>query len=841
MSENKQKEKNFLDIIFEFIFRSAREDVKVVESSKVPEISDDSMAKGLGEVAKRPGVHADGEVLTAVSQALNTPSDSKQAAKAEKNAAKKLNLVRAPGTVVDQGVGAVVAKATGASSEKAVKIGALLGNDTMPRKERDSQARGMVAKSSAFDLAEEKKLNYDDANKLSQTFASILQSSEIDFSEIKTTSDKVRAQKTLGKKLKSFGFDDQYHIDELLEDYISKSKVTSKEQTSKGNWSLGTLDKGIVEQTGGGLGKKTVSKPESASSMLIDLKVKELESNDRFLSSLGIEENDLRRKSLKDEMRLLKVWQMSDNPEMKLSKRWGSVRQNMSVLNAMSSGGKVFGGVLNADTFDAKKNNLAPAERKKVVLNGMEFDNMLVSRDETNPIDSKLTSYHYLTPSSIARTLFVNGEGFVYLAYAKQRKIRQIIANSESLYEFVENYEGDEFKKLLGDIKISNNQKKVLRALASEDKYAQLLAILERNKARILTEPKMARVFGELERLNKEIKNSSLLNYSYKLRSLTQKYSPGAVLKKFVSAGLLAILGKKVGENAILGLHRLVMGIRGSVRKLVGRVFAFKTMNTFINSFILAGTSIIYFLGDKLLKPFFKSTVVFSWILLMVVVILVFADSTWVAKRFNTAGNTPPLRPEFIDLCAGTGGMAMDGLALGEDPLDSPVERIGETEEGGSGLQCPLRINENLRCTQGPYHSLSHRNINAVDIVGPPPTYWHAPSDGIVTRSIWTYENPRLKGQLCGGIVNFYSPQEGVTYVLIHVTPYVKQNERVKQGEPVAKMAFRSDGNVHYRSFREFPTSCTDGSHFHIEIRDTTIYADRYHREILNCDLGDCP
>ncbi len=845
--------KSFLDIIFEFIFKGARGDTKVVESQKVRKGADDSMAKGLSEVAKRPGVHANGEALNAVSKALNTPANSKESVKAEKNAAKQLNLLRVPGTAIDQGVGAVVAKATGASSEEAVKIGAVLGNDTMSREQRDSQARSSMSKSVAYALAESKKLKYDEANKLAQTFASVLQSSDIDFSNIKTTSEKVKVQKILGKKLKNFGFEDQYQVDELLEDYISKAELASKGKTSKGNWTLGPVDKGVPEVAESSpikriLGRKSVDKSGSASSMLIDLKIKELESNDKFLSSVGIEENDLRRKRLKDEVRLLKIWQMSDKPEMQMSRNWGSMRQSMSVLNAVSSERNIFGGILNTETFDPKKNTLAPSKRKNLVVNGMKFDNMLVPKDENNPIDRKIVSYYYLTPVSMAKTLFVNGEGFVHSAYAKQRKMREIIANSESLYEFVENYEGDEFSKLLGDTKIPNNQKKVLEALAAEDKYTQLLEILQRNRSRILTDPNMAKVFGQLERLNKEIKTSSLLNYSYKLRDLTQKYSPSAILKKFVSAGLIAILGKKVGENAILGLHKLVMGIRRSVGRLVGRVFAFKTMNTFMNSFILAGTAIVYFFGDKLLKSFFKATAVFSWVLLIVLLILVFADSTWVARRFNTAANAPPIMPEYIEMCAGSGiplDASVEESSRSED-LDSSVGRGGGMEEGQEheqavSLTCPLHVNQNLRCTQGPYNLLSHRNINAVDIVGPPPTDWLAPSDGIVTRSIWTYENPRLKGQLCGGIVNFYSPQEGVTYVLVHVTPYVQQNERVKQGEPVAKMAFRSDGNIHYRSFREFPTTCADGSHFHIEIRDTEVYADRYHREILNCDLGPCP
>ncbi len=829
MSQNKQQDKNFLDIIFDFIFKAVQSDVKASAPREVPKSSNDNMAKGLEEVARRPGVHANGEALAAVHEAVNTSGGNP---KVDQNAAKKLNLIRVPGTVTDQGVGAVVAKAVGVKSEEAVKIGAVLGNDTMPRAERDSQARVFTAKTSAFDLARESKLGYDDANKLSQTFSSLVESSNIDLSQIKDTSEKVRVQKVLGKKLQGFGITDQHHVNELLEKYIQKAELNSKGKMSGGNWSLGSLDRGIA------------SGVEKPSEKFIAIKSQELDSQDRFLESLGIDEKDFRRKNLKQEMKLLKLWQMSDGSDMKLSKYWGSMYQNMSAFNAMSLEGKVFGGVLNGEAFDSKKNGFAPAERKKVSLNSMEFENMLVPNDETNPIDLKLTSYYYRTPASIARTLFVNGEGFVYSAYVKQVKIREIIRGSESLYEFMQNYEGNDFKELLGNIQISNNQEEVLKALALENRYIQVIKILQRNKSRVLTDPNLTRVFEELENLHKKIEGSPLLNYSFKLRAFSRKYSPNRMMKNIVSASLLAILGKRLGEGALYALSKLAINSKKTIRNLLGQAFGLNSLNTITTSFILVGTGIIYFLGDKLLKPFVRIATIFSLVSFLVFVILIFADASWVAKRFNTSGNTAPIH---ISGCV-RGSTALAG-SPGEE-LPSPIEADGEVveevvkekkEREEKGLICPLDPNANLRCTQGPYGALTHRNVNAVDVVGPPPQDWLAPADGIVTRSVWTYENPRLKGQLCGGIVNFHSPEEGVTYVLVHVTPYVKQNQKVKQGEPVAKMAFRSDGNVHYRSFREFPTTCTDGSHFHIEIRDTNMYADKYYREVLNCDLGPCP
>ncbi len=835
MSQIKQQDKSFLDVIFKFIFQGVQKDVKTSAPRDVPKTSSDNMARGLEEVAKRPGIHANGEALASVAQALNTPSGSEKSAKVEKTAAKNLNLIRVPGTVTDQGVGAVVAKVAGASSEDAVKIGAVLGNDTMPRSERDSQARVMTARTSAFDIARERKLGYDDANKLSQTFSSILESSNIDLNAIKTSSEKIKVQRILGKKLKGFGLDDQSRVNELLEKYIAKAEDASKGLTSKGNWSLGALDKGFTNE------------PEKPSAKLLAIKLQELDSQDRFLGSLGIDEKDFRRKNLAQEMKLLKLWQMSDGSDMRLSKYWGTMYKNMSAFNAMSLEGKVFGGIINGDAFDSKKNGFAPAERRKLVINGMEFGNMLVPKDEADPIDASLASYYYRTPPSIARTLFSNGEGFVYSAYKKQAKIREIISGSESLYNFIENYQSDDLKQLLEGIEISNNQQQVLQALTSENKYIQLIKILERNKSTVLTDPNLTRVFEELEKLHKQIENSSLLNYSFKLRVFTRKYSPVAILKKLIYAGIFAVLGQRLGDGAIYLLQKLAKNTKRSVGDFLARTFGLHAANSFISAFILSSTGIIYFLGDKLLKPFFKVALLFSLSFFIVIVILVFADASWVAKRFDTAANTAPI---FCKGCA-TGGMSMANPSEDPEELTPPIEAEEEEKkeekeekkvEEKKELQCPLQPSQNLRCTQGPYRGVTHKRVNAIDIVGPPPVDWHAPSDGIVTRSVWTYENPRLKGQLCGGILHFFSPSENLTYILVHVTPYVQQNQKVKQGQALAKMAYRSDGNVHYKNFRDFPTTCTDGSHFHIEIKETKVYADKYFRDILNCkSLGICP
>jgi hypothetical protein len=252
---------------------------------------------------------------------------------------------------------------------------------------------------------------------------------------------------------------------------------------------------------------------------------------------------------------------------------------------------------------------------------------------------------------------------------------------------------------------------------------------------------------------------------------------------------------------------------------------------------------VIYFVGEKMLKPVVKIFALVAWSLGMLLILLVLGafsmfDSinpfSRVGGGLGVQRNTTLLSYEF---CA-QGDLPKFGDGSGGGRGISPPDSGESPPESMEDVDCPLQPPP-LRCSQGPYGSFSHSKLNAIDVPGPPPTYWYAPSDGVITYSVKTFFNSRISWQKCGGIIDFYSPEHGVTYRLVHVYPLpLLDPERVKKGDAVAAMALERHGNI---NFTRAKGTCATGAHFHLEVNGTSVYADRYYREFLNCNLGSCP
>lgn len=890
MAQQQGQNEGFVDSIFNFIFSANKKNTPQRPPRNLEGISGNEMAYALGEVAMNPAIYANDQILTFINEPFDNIELAGGAVKLDehgnavkvgvtannlsdfvsdpegfiesaferadkgKKAARKLNLIRGFGGAIDFGVGSVIAKRAGASSVDSLEMGQVLGNEYMTAADRNIKGEELAARSSAYEMAQAKKLNYNEANKLALSFASIMDSSKIDLMDLqnKTKVDKLRLKRQVEKKLSNFGSWSPDQVDELFEKYLEKLEDYENNgvKVEGADWNFGVVDKSIPKDDhkrinyAGGVNEWKKSK--NPGDKIRALKYEELDNQVKLLK----QEDPTNPKilQLERQKKNIEIWQVSNGPNMKWSKQLGEGYQNYLAFNQYVVQGGLIPAVVSGDFFDMRKNNMAPSKSYKFKIDGVEHEIFVPRDDMKSSLYTGLTNLYYFTPGSIAKTLFINGEGFAYRHYLKQQNIRNIIQGSDSLYNHVV-ANSALYSTLLGGVPITD-QSAVLKALSNGDNYVKFLEILDKNKGSF-TDAELLKVFGQLTKLQKKLQGSWGLKWANMIKGFTSKLSIKNHLNNLLGLGLVKIFGKTLGDQmkgfflqGQIGLKKLARTLAKKAVTAIGQALGFVTTGGLANIVILAATEVIYFIGEKMLKPVVKIATLFGWSLGLIFLAIFITLFSWLdglnpfnassKKQFDTAGNTAPI---FCEQCGrGGGSMAYgsDGtLIRGEvpgDPGQPPPPYM-------ANVDCPLQPDP-LNCTQRPYGGFSHANTNAVDVIGPPPAYWYAPSDGLITRSLWTYNNTRLPWQKCGGIVHFQSEEHGVTYVLVHVVPYVAQNERVTKGTPVAKIALEKDGNI---NFTNTSGTCATGSHFHLEVRGSSVYADRYYREYLNCNLSSCP
>lgn len=898
MAQKKQQYEDAADSIFNFIFRSARKNLPPKQRPRIKGVAGDDMAYALGEVVMHPAIYANEEVLNFINEPFENISiaegkialDDELAVKvgvdasnlsdflsdpeafiegaflkkeAQKKAARKLNMIRGLGGIVDLGIGSVLAKSAGASSIDSLEMGQVLGSGYMKQESRNLKAEELAARGSAFEMARAKKLNYDEANKLALSFASVMDSSKTELKFAESRVERERLKRVVEKKLQAYGNWDSSHIDELFEKYQKKAQDYKKAgvKTDGIDYDLGTMNRGIkkdnYKEINYAAGPDEWKKSQSPDDRLRALKYEALDSEAKLLKETDADNPKILE--LEKQKRNIAIWQTANGSNMRWSRFLGETHLNILAFNQYIVQGGLIPAVIKGDFFDPRRNNLSPSEKGNVVVNGKTYSGIVTPRDDLkSSLYTGMTGIYYFTPKSIAKTLFVNGEGFVYMGYLKQQKIKNMIKGSDSIYNYVSSNQ-DKFTNILDGTAIAN-QKETLESLA--ENYADLLEVFEKHKD-TLTDPELLKLVGELGNMQKKLKGSLGLKWADTIGEVTSKLSLKTHFQNFVGWGLNKIskgLGDRAKNFLIKGGVSLRRGARFLAKKAIhalGQALGFATTGGLANVLIIVVTEIIYFVGEKLLKPVVKVATFFVWGFALIFIVLFISLLSWLdglnpftssSRKFDTAANTAPI---FCEECGV--GAAPGPLRPGDPGYAAPGEPGTPGDPGGgvtppdggplnpppemSDVECPLQPPP-LRCSQGPYGGFSHRGRNAIDVPGPNPMYWYAPSDGIVTRSLFSYQNSRRPGQLCGGIVHFYSSEHGVTYQLVHVVPYVSVNQRVTKGQPVAKIALESDGNIH---FTRASGTCATGAHFHLENSGSSVYADRYYRDFLNCNLGPCP
>ncbi len=905
MAQKQQQYEDAADSIFNFIFAGARRNMRAAPPKNLKGVAGDEMAYALGEVALSPAVYANEELLGILGEPLDaiqimeikTALDKRslpvkigvsaknlsefatdpesfvekifQRSADHRKRANAINRARGLGGIMDLGIGAVAARAAGHSSLDSIKMGKLLGNERIHHEHRNNWALELATSASAFETGAARGWDYDTTEKISRNFSILVDASYNKVSAIGTDTE---VKEIVKKKLQSQGFAlTQGDIDTLWDKYKErrdKYVKNGKVKMEYGEWNLGEMNKDIRKKQQNNInyasGPDEWMKSQSPADKLRALKFEELQAKINLLPA-----NDPKRAGFQRDLNLLQTWQISNGPKMKWSRWTGEAYVNITTLNDYILKGGGLAAVLSGDFFDNKRNNLSPSKAEKVKIyafdGGNEEVEIFTPRDDMNRPYATMTGLYYLTPRSLIRTFLVNGEGFVYLAYLRQEKMRKMIRGSDSLYKYVENSASANRPDLLLLSGITTNfargdQQGILAALAADGNYEKVIKELLDQRNLLLgqgldfTDPELINLLEELQKHQGKLKNSLALRYGAKLRGFFNKISPKVWLDNLRNKLLTRVLGNRLGGKVIKWLFDSGVALKALVRRGVKMAIhaIFQSLGLAIggvaNALIYVLTEAAYFIAEKLFKPFFKIAMFFLWGIPLLFFFM-FVSGLYFLNPFNIFGSNN----DRVDTASYVPPTDCEECAIGDvdDEDESPYPPDDDDDDDGempeppppvSGAVCPLLDSSsnpavNIHCSQGPSHGkegYSHFAENAIDITNPS-FYWSAPTELQITRSDRLYKNSG--GQKCGGIVHAYSAEHGVTYILIHVVPYVAKGDTIQKGEIVAKMSQRGDDNI---EFRDPPGSCATGPHFHLEVSGSNARADDYYRQTLCCDINKC-
>lgn len=703
MSQKKGQYENFADSIFNFIFSFNKKDSPPRPRPNIPGVGGNEMANSLAAIAENPAMYASEQSLEIINEPLDSIgvadiskaklSDDGTAvksgvtlknlsefvtnpegaidgafAKAEgaKKGAKQLNRMRGLGGLIDLGVGATMSRSLGAPAINSLEMGTVLGNERLGVDDRNMKAEETASRASALEAARESALDYDTANKNAQIFTSVMEASR---HELKGKDIRQLHQTDKNKLIKKFqkkGLTDQDQIDKLLQKYGDRA---GRYKSQKGyDWNLGNLNSSLAKRKDRGTDFATNPDKwrdsDNPADKLRALKHEELSAEIDLLP-----DTDPRKRTLLGQRHHIEVWQQANSNSMRWSAAFGEAHHAIGSLNEMVLKGGAGAALISGDFFDNKKNYFSPSEEKKVKLNGEEHE-IMVSRNDGSYPGSALTGLYYLTPGSIGKTLFVNGEGFAYRAYKNQEKIFRSIKGSESIYQYVSANQGQFSSLPFLDGVDFNNQNELLGRFAQGENYKELLNILNTNRGSI-SDPELLKIFDQLQGWNNKIENSSWLKMAGFVKGINKWLNaPKRKLQQGFGYMATRIFGEKAKEYMTAGAISLRKISRGLAKKAVhalAQAFGFAVSGGLANVLIYAGTEVIYFLGEKLLKPAVKVLALFLWSMGMLLIFMLLGvinmfdainPFSSLSASFDTAGNTAPI---YCEECARAGRTSYGG------------------------------------------------------------------------------------------------------------------------------------------------------------------------------------
>ena len=486
--------------------------------------------------------------------------------------------------------------------------------------------------------------------------------------------------------------------------------------------------------------------------------------------------------------------------------------------------GGVFGtnlaaSILTGAFFDPNRNAIFNPVRQKTV-GGVDI---LVGKGSPYKLLSKYNSIgakmYYLTPRSIFRTFFYNGEGFAFVMHQRLRGLTKIPGfNSLSAFGITEEVISKGFNEEK-DIKVFIEG---ILAKASKNLSPKHYAKLERLLRGSHTLTKLTKIFSVPFRAQKFVNNF----FRNRFRSLRTR-----IVKKILSnPKLLKWFGQK-GAGLLLKEWAKKGGIDVLIKSLLTALVSALgiTLTPFV-SFILG--IVTWIVSDLVIKILGIALNIFKWATLGVFAIILFILSIGVGAVTEFNKETHSYRsetPGSIIQCAvyEERDLGIDEDAPWADAIIPPP----------SGESCILGAGT-FSCSQGyvDTEGWSHQGFDhlmPVDLTGV--RYIYAPqfcSTGNCSITRIAIINCG-DGSDAGGIVELTATSGSTTYLfkLLHVKPLAGLGQKLSGGQPVAVVQGIPEVEEGW---------CWTGKHLHLETRQNGAIVDPLQLlQSFNCNVPD--
>ena len=464
---------------------------------------------------------------------------------------------------------------------------------------------------------------------------------------------------------------------------------------------------------------------------------------------------------------------------------WGKVGQIEGYVNSFNSiyaNGNFAKAFLDGTFFDPNRNTLLRPSKKEGLSFGKKIGEVkvFVAEDSRNPFinlyNSSVTPLYYLTPKSILKTVFVNGEGFVYLALQLQKNLKTRLKNN-----------------LLND---NINIEKLL----SSDPKLYLESLLGTTNPAVIN-----KYLKQMKSLRGMSNAAKFFSYGQRMRDKVGKFFEEKIfkalrrniykaLRKSVSDGARKVLASWVAKG---GIQTLVKGLVIALANALG----FATTGGLANIVITIAASLLVDVLYGIIKVI-ALVVVFAFVGLIGLVFMLGSKSTTKYAQ-NSYAYTTVVPGEVVTNPNFRGLYPIDD---GEIPGELLPFNGGSLPDG---VQCLLGA-QSYRCTQSAYGSFSHATVPAIDIGGV--SYFYAPTFcGNDNCVVTTVMDVNCSAGYAGGMVIFTASYGSTTYSfkLIHVSKDVSVGQKLSAGEAVARIM----------TMAETTSACSTGPHLHLEVK----------------------
>lgn len=510
--------------------------------------------------------------------------------------------------------------------------------------------------------------------------------------------------------------------------------------------------------------------------------------------------------------------EITDNMDRSMSFQFGTERlfanigrlegyyHSLEDIHGGLLGTNVLASVLNGTFYDPTRNSLftRPNNESSLKLGDLEIKFYVPKDDENNLVKRAYyemgTNLYYMTPKSLFKTLFYNGEGFAYLLNKKLNSYSGAISILNKYYG--SDYGGKIDGSNIIDFLTQNDLKDIIKRNAgnigdlskhiSPQDLKKIKDLLENTKSL----RRLTRIFSFPAHLQAKVAKI----FNDRLKPIRQLIGDKILMKFFVKYGGDKLLAKWIAEG---GLQYLIRGLTSAI---VGAIGLAGTPVGAIAAYIISG-----FVTDVVLKITKELLVILKY-----VVLGIFALCFLIPLMLSSFSMGNFLNKNY------TGARAIPGsVAICYNYIETPLEDGWDDEwtdtvvPPPSDEECPLG-SQSIYCSQGfvDVQGWTHQNMKnrlPVDLTNV--SYFYAPkfcNEGSCKITGVSTINCK-DGSRAGGIVVFEATNAGTTYVfkLLHTKPLAPVGSSIKGGQPVAQIQDIPEVEKGW---------CWTGKHLHLEV-----------------------